>query len=211
MLSKHCTKYALKFEKIQQWPQICCGHFHSNPKEKQCQKCSKYCTVALISHVSKVMLKILQAKLQKYMTKGFKSTWPRTSRPSSQILKRQRNQRSNCQYLLNHNKSKRIPEKTSTSASLLFDCVDHNRLYKILQEMGIPDELTSFLRHLYAGQGAKIRTRYSKTDWFQIAKGVHQGCILSSSLFNLYAEYFMWEMPGWMKHGLDRDCWEKYQ
>ena len=91
-------------------------HFHSNPKEKQCQKCSKYCTVALISHVSKVMLKILQAKLQKYMTKGFKSTRPRTSRPSSQILKRQRNQRSNCQYLLNHNKSKRIPEKTSTSA-----------------------------------------------------------------------------------------------
>ena len=64
-------------------------------------------------------------------------------------------------------------------------------MWKILQEMGTPDHFTSLLRHLYAGQGAKIRTRYGTTDWFQIGKGVHEGCILSPCLFNLYAEYIM--------------------
>ena len=72
-----------------------------------------------------------------------------------------------------------------------FDCVDHNKLWKIPQEMGIPDHLTCLLIYLYAGQEATIRTRHGKTDWFQIAKGVHQGCILSPCLFNFYAEYIM--------------------
>ena len=68
-----------------------------------------------------------------------------------------------------------------------FDCVDHNKLWKILKEMGIPDHLTCLLRKLYAGQEATVRT----TDWFQIGKGVGQGCILSPCLFNFYAEYIM--------------------
>ena len=72
-----------------------------------------------------------------------------------------------------------------------FDCVDHNKLWKILWEMGIPDHLTCFLRNLYAGQEATVRTRPGTTDWFPIGKGVHQGCILSPCLFNLYAEYTM--------------------
>ena len=72
-----------------------------------------------------------------------------------------------------------------------FDCVDHNKLWKILKEMGIPDHLTYFLRNLYAGQEATVRTGHGTTDWFQIGKGVHQGCILSACLFNLYAEYIM--------------------
>ena len=72
-----------------------------------------------------------------------------------------------------------------------FDCVDHNKLWKILKEMGIPDHLTCFLRNLYAGQEATVRTGHGTTDWFQIGNGVHQGCILSSCLFNLYAEYIM--------------------
>ena len=72
-----------------------------------------------------------------------------------------------------------------------FDCVDHNKLGKILQEMGIPDHLTCLLRNLYAGQEATVRTEHGTTDWFQIGKGVHQGCILSPYLFNLYAEYIM--------------------
>ena len=76
-----------------------------------------------------------------------------------------------------------------------FDCVDHNRLWKILQEMGIPDHLTCLLRNLYAGQEATVRTGYGTTDWFQIAKGVHQGCILSPCLFNFYAEYIMKNTP----------------
>ena len=71
-----------------------------------------------------------------------------------------------------------------------FDCVDHNKLWKILQEMGIPDHLTCLLRHLYESQEATVRTGHGTTDWFQIGKGVCQGCILSP-LFNLYAEYIM--------------------
>ena len=72
-----------------------------------------------------------------------------------------------------------------------FDCVDHNKLWKILKEMGIPDLLTCLLRNLYAGQEATVRTGHGTTHWFQTGKGVHQGCILSSCLFNLYSEYIM--------------------
>ena len=72
-----------------------------------------------------------------------------------------------------------------------FDCVDHNKLWKILQEMGIPDHLTHLLRNLYAGQEATVRTRHGTTDWFQTRKGVRQGCILSPCLLNLYAQCIM--------------------
>ena len=72
-----------------------------------------------------------------------------------------------------------------------FDCVDYNKLGKLLKEMGIPDHLTCPLRNLYAGQEATVRTGHGATDWFQIGKGVHQGCILSPFLFNFYAEYIM--------------------
>ena len=72
-----------------------------------------------------------------------------------------------------------------------FDCVDHNKLWKILKEMGIPEHLTHLLRNLYAGQEAVVRTGHGTTDWFQIGKGVRQGCVLSLCLFNLYAEYIM--------------------
>ena len=72
-----------------------------------------------------------------------------------------------------------------------FDCVDHNKLWKLLKEMGIPDYLTCLLRNLYAGQEATVRTGHGTTDWFQIRKGVRQGSILSPWLFNLYAEYIM--------------------
>ena len=76
-----------------------------------------------------------------------------------------------------------------------FDCVDHNKLWKILKEMGLPDHLTCLLRNLFEGQEARVRTGHGTTDWFQIGKGVRQGCILSLCLFNLYAEYIM------------RKCW----
>jgi len=72
-----------------------------------------------------------------------------------------------------------------------FDCVDHNKLWEILQEMGIPDHLTCLLINLYTDQAATVRTGHGTTDWFQIRRGVHQGCILSPCLFNLYAEYIM--------------------
>ena len=73
-----------------------------------------------------------------------------------------------------------------------FDCVDHNELWKILKDMGIPDHLTWLLRNLYAGQEATVRTRHGTTDWFQMGKRVCQGCILSPWLFNLHAEYIIW-------------------
>ena len=83
-----------------------------------------------------------------------------------------------------------------------FDCVDHNKLWKILKEMGIPDHLTCLLRDQYAGQEAAVRTGHGTTGWFQIGKGVHQGCILSPCLFNLYADCVI-RNTGWKKHKLE--------
>ena len=83
-----------------------------------------------------------------------------------------------------------------------FDCVDHNQLWKILQEMGIPDHLMFLTSNLYVGQEATVGTGHGTTDWFQIGKGVHQGCILSPCLFNFYAEYIMRKL-GWRKHKLE--------
>ena len=83
-----------------------------------------------------------------------------------------------------------------------FDCVDHNKLQKILKDRGIPDHLTCLLRKLYAGQEAAVRTGHGTTDWFQIGKGVCQGCILSPCLFNFYAEYIM-RNAGQKKHKLE--------
>ena len=82
-----------------------------------------------------------------------------------------------------------------------FDCVDHNKLWKILQEMGIPDHLTRLLQNLYADQEATVRNVHETMNWFQIGKGEHQGCVLSPCLFNLYAEYIMPNV-GWLKHKL---------
>ena len=110
------------------------------------------------------------------------------------FLKRQKNQRSNCQHPLDHGKSKRVPEKQLFLLLLTMPkplTVDHNQLWKILREMGIPGHLTCLLRNLYAGQEATVRTGHGTTDWFQIGKGVRQGCILPPCLFNLYAEYIM--------------------
>ena len=92
-------------------------------------------------------------------------------------------QRSNCQHPLDHQKSK-SSRKTSTSALLTMPslCVDHNKLWKILQGMGISDHLTCLLRNLYTGQEATVRTGHGTTDWFQIGKGVRQDCILSPCL-----------------------------
>ena len=113
--------------------------------------------------------------------------------------KRQRNQRSNCQHPLDHGISKRVPEKNIyfcfIDCAKAFDCVDHNKLWKILKEIGIPDHLTWLLRHVYAGWEATVRTEHGTTAWLQVGKGVRQGCILSPCFFNLYAEYIM-KNPG---------------
>ena len=96
---------------------------------------------------------------------------------------------------MDHWKSKRVPEKhlfCFIDHAKAFDYVDHNKLWKILKEMGILDHLTCHLRNLYPGQEATVRTGRGTMDWFQIGKGKRQGCILSPCLFNLHAEYIMW-------------------
>ena len=92
-----------------------------------------------------------------------------------------------------------------------FDCVDHNKMWKILKEMGTPDHLNCLLRNLYAGQETTVRTQLGTTEWFQIGKGVNQGCILSPCLFNLYAECIMRNARLDEAQVWNQDSWEKYQ
>ena len=133
------------------------------------------------------MLKILQDRLQQYMNHEL---------PDVQAGFRKgrgtRDQIANIHWII---KKAREFQKNIYFCFIdyakAFDCVDHNQLWKILKEVGIPDHLTCLLRNLYAGQEAKVRTGHGTTDWFQIGKGVHQGCILSLCLFNLYAEYII--------------------
>ena len=148
------------------WILLCCSE-------------KSWCTIVLISHASKVMLKILQARLQLYVNHelpdvqaGFrKRRGTRDQIPSIRwIIEKAREFQKNIYFCF-------------IVYAKAFDCVDHNKL-KILKEMGIPDHLTHLLRNLYAGQEATVRTGYGTTDWFQIGKGVRQGCILSPYLFN---------------------------
>ena len=150
--------------KTQQWPHDWKRSvFIPIPKKGNAKECSNCCTVAHISHASKVMLKILHTRLQQYMNlEHLSSSW---------IYKKQRNQKSNYQHPLDHWKSKRVPEKHLLLPYWLpqnCDCVDDNKLWKVLQKMGMPDHLTWLLRNLYAGQGTIVRTGHGTTDWFLI-------------------------------------------
>ena len=142
-------------------------------------------TLHSFDNAGKIMLKILQARLQQYINQEL---------PSVQVGFRKgkgtRYQIANIRWVI-----KRASEFQKTIyfcfIAKVFDCVDHNKLWKILKVMGIPDHLTCLLRNLYAAQEATVRTGQGTTDWFQIGKGVRQGYILSPCLFNIYAEYIM--------------------
>ena len=175
MLWKCCTQYTSEFGK-QQWPQDWRRSvFIPIPKKGNAKESSNYWTIALISHASKVLLKILQARLQWYMNHelpdvqaGFRKGWET------------RDQIVNIHWIIK--KAREFQKKIYfcfIDYAKAFDCVDHNTLWKILKEMGITDHLTCLLWNLYADQQATVRTGHGKTDWFQIDKGVHQGCILS--------------------------------
>ena len=121
--------------------------------------------------------------------------WTENSICSNWIWKRQRNQRSNCHIHWIMEKARELQRNIYVcfiDYAKACDCVDHNKLWKILKDMGIPDHLICLLRSSYAGQEATVRTGHGTTDWLQIGKGVHQGCILSPCLFNLYTEYITW-------------------
>ena len=174
--------------KIQQQPQDCKRSvFISIAKRGNAKVCSNYCTVALISHASKVMLKILQVRLQQYMNLELPDV-----QASFRKGRGTRDQIANTCWIIE--KAREFQENIYfcfIDYTKAFDCVDHNKLWEILQEMRVSDDLTCLLRNLYAGQEATVRTAHGTTDWFQIGKGVHQGCILSPCLFNLYAECIM--------------------
>ena len=193
MLWKCCTQYVSKFGTLSSGHRTGKGQFSFTvfipiPKKGKAKECSNYCTIALISHASKVMLKILQARLQQHanwelpdVQAGFRKGRG-TRDPIANIhwiIKKAREFQKNIYFcFIDYIKA--------------FDYVDHNKKWKILKETGIPDHLTCLLRNLYAGQEATVKTGHGKIDQFQIGKGVHQGCILSPYLFNLYAKYIMW-------------------
>ena len=174
--------------KTQQRPQVWKRSvFIPIPKKGNAKECSNYHTIALISHTRKVMLKILQTRLKQYVNHELPDVQAgfRKGRAS-------RNQIANIHWII---KKAREFQKNIYLCFIdyakHFDCVDHNKLWKILKEMQIPDHLTCLLRNLCAGQEATVRTRHGTTDWFQIGKGLRQGCILSPCLFNFYSEYIM--------------------
>ena len=139
------------------------------------------------SCANKVMLKILQARLQQYMNMNFQMFQLDLENVEEPEIK--------LPIFAGSSKKQESSRKTSISAFLTmpkpFDCVDHNKLWKILNEMGLPNHMTCLLINLYSGEEATIRTGHGTAEWFQIGKGVHQGCTLSPCLFNLYAEYIM--------------------
>ena len=185
--------------KTQQWTQDWKRSvFIPVPKKGNAKECSNYRTIALISHASKVMLKILQARLQQYVNRELPDV-----QAGFRKCRGTRHQIANIRWIM---EKAREFQKNIYFCFIdyvkAFDCVDHNKLWKILKEMALPDHLIWLLRNIYAGQETTVRTGHGTADWFQKGKGVCQGCILSHCLFNLYAEYIMRNV-GWMKHKLE--------
>ena len=172
-------------QKIQQWTlDQKRSVFIPIPKKGNAKECSNYCTIALISHASKVMLTILHARLQQYVKRELPEV-----QAGFRKVRGTRHQIAYIRWIIE--KAKEFQKNIYfcfIDYAKAFDCMDHNKLWKILKEIEIPGHLIYLLRNLYAGQEATARTGHETTDWFQIRKGVRQGCILSPCLFNLYAE-----------------------
>ena len=186
--------------KTQQWLQVWKRSvFIPIPKKGNAKECSNYHTIALISHTSGVLLKILQARLQQYVNwelpdveAGFRNGRGTRDQIANihWIIKKAREFQKNIYFcFIDYVKA--------------FDCVDHNKLWKILKEMETPDHLTCLLRNLYADQEAIVRNGHEKTDWFQI--------IYCHPAYLTYMQSTSWEMLGWISTSWNQDCWEKYQ
>ena len=187
MLWKCCTQYVSKFGKLSSGHRTAKGLFSFQSQRKPMPK---YVQTTPQLHSSHMLAK----ECSKLSKPSFKSTWtenfqmfkpglekavePKIKLPTSAGSSERWEFQKNIYFCF-------------IDYAKAFDCVDHNKLWKILKEMGILDHLTCLLRNLYASQEATVRTGHGTTDWFQIRKGVHQGCILSPWLFNLYAEYIV--------------------
>ena len=174
MLLKCCTQYASKFGKCSGGYRTWKHQFLFQSQRKAMPKKAQT-TAQLHSHTSKVMLKILQARLQQYMNCELPDVQARFRKGRGT-----RDQIANIHWIIE--KAREFQKNIYfcfIDYAKAFDCVDHSTLWKILKEMGIQDHLTCLLRNLYAGQEATVRTGHGTTDWFQIGKGVRQGCILS--------------------------------
>ena len=174
--------------KTQQWTQEWkMSVFIPIPKKSNAKECSSYHTVVLLSQDSKVMFKIFHSRLQQYVNQELPDVqaWLRKGRGT-------RSQIANIHWIMKRarefHKSIHFFFIDYTKA---FECVDYNKPWKILKEMGTTDDFICLLRNLYVGQEATVGTRHRTMNWFKVGKGVHQGCVLSSCLFNLYAEYII--------------------
>ena len=194
----------------QQWPQDWKRSvFIPVPKKGSAKECSNYHTIMLISHANKLMLKIPQARLQQYVNAEF---------PDVQVGFRKgrgtRDQIANICWIIE--KSKRILKNIYfcfIGYAKAFDCVDQNKLLKILQEMGIPDHLTCLLRDLYVDQEATVRTGHGITDCFQTGRGVHQGYIITSLIYLFFyfiLFYFYFTILYWFCHTLSPHLFNLY-
>ena len=184
--------------KTQQWPQDWKRSVFIPIPKKGNAKESNYHTIALISHASKVMLNILQERLQQRLNwelpdaqAGFRKGRGTTDQIANirWIIEKAREFQKNISFC-------------SNDYAKAFGCVDHNKLWKILQELGIPDHLICLLRNLHGGQEAILRTRHGTTDWFKIGKGVVKG-VYCHSAYLTSVQSTSCKMPGWMKHKLE--------
>ena len=190
--------------KTQQWPQDWKRSiFIPIPKKGNAKECSNNRTVALISHISKIMLRILQARLQQYVNRELPDVQTGFRKGSGT-----RDQIANIRWI--------IKKAREFQKNIHFCFIDYAKSFVWITTVenssrdGIPYHITCLLRNLYAGQEATIRTGHGTTDWFQIRKGVCQGCILSPCLFNLSAEYLMQNAQLYEVQAEIKDCREKY-
>ena len=186
MLWKCCTLYASKSGKLSSGHRTGKGQFSFQSQRKAMPKNVQNTEQLHISHSSKVMLRIFQVRFQQYVNRELPDV-----QAGFRKARGTRDQIVNIRWIIEKTRGPENIYFCFIDYAKAFDCVNHNNLWKTLQEMAIPDHLTCLLRNLYAGQEATVETRPGATDWFQIGKGVCQGCVLSPCLINFYAEYIM--------------------
>ena len=180
MLCKCCTQYASKFGKLSFGHGTGKNQFSFQSQRKAMPKNAQTTTQLHSSHT-------LVKQCSKFSKPSFSNTWTINFQMFKLVLEKAEEPEIKLPTSAGSSKKQEFQKNIYfcfIDCAKAFDCVDHNKLWKILKEMGIPDHLTCLLRNLYAGQEATVRTGHGTTDWFQLGKGVHQGCILSPCLFN---------------------------